>query len=195
MLTWTLKALEAAPSIDGIVVVIHRADMAAARRMIQRQQFRKILQVVPGGVTRMASVYRGLQALPPSVRWVVVHDGARPLATPKLIEAAIEAALKAKAAITAVPIVPTVKQADRGWVTKTLDRNHLWAVQTPQVFHRDLLERAHAWGNAHGVSATDDAALVEGLGHRVRLVPGDHRNLKVTTREDLIVAEAFLKSI
>ena len=142
----------------------------------------------------MASVGCGLKALPVSARWVLVHDAARPLVTPALIRATIRAARRAKAAIAAVPVVPTIKQARQGWVVRTLDRSKLWAVQTPQVFERGLLERAHARGRRNGFEATDDAALVEALGHRVRIAEGSHRNIKVTTPEDLAIAETLLKS-
>lgn len=193
MLCWTLRAFEKAPSIGGVVVVVHRSDVEAARRLSHSCGCRKVLRVVRGGVSRMDSVACGLRALPPQTRWVAVHDGARPLVTPELIEATIQQARRAKAAIAAVPVVPTVKQAAGGWVRKTLDRTHLWAVQTPQVFERELLERAHTRGRTSGMKATDDAALVEALGRRVRIVMGDHRNLKVTTPEDRIIAAALLK--
>ena len=193
MLAWTLKAFEAAESVDGIVLVVHSADVKAAQRMARSFGCRKILRVVPGGSSRMESVGRGLKALPPQTQWVAVHDGARPLVTPELIVATLKAARTAKAAIAAVPVVPTIKQATGLWVSKTIDRRQLWAVQTPQVFERKLLERAHSNGRRNGAAATDDAALVEALGGRVRIVPGDHRNLKVTTPEDLVMAEALLR--
>ena len=193
MLAWTLSALERAAAIDGIVVVSHRDDVAKVQRLSKQYRYQKVIRVVPGGVSRMSSVFRGLEALPPSAEWVVVHDGARPFVTPALIQAALRAARQAKAVVTAVPVVPTIKRARGRWVEATLNRNHLWAVQTPQVFHRNLLKRAHAKAMARGATATDDATLVEALGHRVRIVPGDHRNIKVTTPDDLIVAEAFLK--
>ena len=141
----------------------------------------------------MTSVSCGLKALPPAAKWVVVHDGARPLVTPELIEATIRAARSAKAAIAAVPVVPTIKQVRGGWVEKTLDRKRLWAVQTPQVFERGLLEKAHQHGRGNSFVATDDAALVERLGYRVRIVEGSPRNIKITTREDLMVAVALMK--
>ena len=193
MLCWTLQAFEKAPSIGGIVVVVHSRDVEAARRLIRSSGLRKIRQVVRGGNSRMDSVACGLEALPASAKWVAVHDGARPLVTCELIERTVRQARRAKAAIAAVPVVPTVKQAADGWVERTLDRRHLWEVQTPQVFERKLLERAHARGKTNGMEATDDAALVEALGRRVRIVMGDHRNLKVTSPEDLVIAQAFLR--
>ena len=193
MLAWTLQAFEKARSIQGIILVVHSSDIAAAQRLIRSFRFHKVIDVVHGGQSRMASVYCGIQALPPNARWVAVHDGARPLVTPELIEATIKGARGGRAAIAAVPVVPTIKQVAAGWVTKTLDRNKLWIVQTPQVFERKLLERAHCLGGRNDFVATDDAALVERLGRRVRIVMGSPRNLKVTTPEDLVVAEALLK--
>ena len=193
MLAWTLEAFEKTPSVGGVVVVVHSSDIESARQLIRSCGCRKIVKVVSGGTTRMASVACGLKNLPLYAKWIAVHDGARPLVTPELIEATVREGRRAKAAIAAVPVVPTVKQVSAGWVEKTLDRNRLWAVQTPQVFERGLLERAHAKGKARGMKVTDDAALVEAMGHRVRIVPGDHRNLKVTTPEDLFVAKAFLR--
>ncbi len=194
MLGWTLKALEKAPSVEGIVVAVHPKDRKAADGLIRSLRLRKILRIVSGGDSRMESVARGLQAVPPESRWVLVHDAARPLVSPRMIEQTIRAARRFRAAITAVPVVPTIKRGRDGWVAQTLDRNHLWAVQTPQAFDRRLLEKAHACGAARGIEATDDAALVEAIGHRVRIVPGDPRNLKVTTPEDLVVAEALLRA-
>lgn len=194
MLAWTLEAFEKSPGVEAVVLVVHRQDLPSAERLVRRYRLRKVLRLVPGGATRMASVFEGLRAVPPGARWVAVHDGARPLVTPGLIEATIREARWAKAAIAAVPVVPTVKEAAGGWVRRTLDRDRLWAVQTPQVFERNLLERAHARGRRNGGGATDDAALVEALGRRVRIVMGDPRNLKVTTPEDLIIAQALLKT-
>lgn len=191
MLGWVLRALERSPSVRQIVIVAHPGDLAATRRLARSERAAKVAAVVPGGETRMASVGRGLRALPPGTQWVLVHDAARPLVTPALIEAAIQAARRAKAAIVAVPVIPTIKQAKDRWVVKTLDRGTLWAVQTPQVFERKLLEGAHA--KANGFAATDDAALVEAIGKRVKIVPGSERNIKVTTPEDLIVARALLR--
>ena len=192
MLGWVLRALERSPSVKDVVVVAHPKDLAAARALARRERAAKVAAVVPGGETRMASVACGLRAVPPGAKWVLVHDAARPLVTPALIEATIKAARAAKAAIAAVPVVPTIKQARDRWVVKTLDRSTLWAVQTPQVFERKLLERAHA--RANGFAATDDAALVEAIGGKVRIVPGSERNIKVTTPEDLRIAESLLKN-
>ncbi|MBI3312060.1 MAG: 2-C-methyl-D-erythritol 4-phosphate cytidylyltransferase [Candidatus Omnitrophica bacterium] len=193
MLARTLGAFERSAGVDGVVLVVYRGDLNRARALVRRYRCRKVLAVVPGGETRMDSVGCGLQALPASARWVAVHDSARPLIAPREIEAVLRAARASRAAIVAVPVIPTIKEGKNGWVTRTLDRNRLWAVQTPQVFERKLLERAHAKGRAQKAAATDDAALVERLGVKVRIVPGSPKNIKVTTPEDLRIAEVFLK--
>lgn len=194
LVSWTLKALEQVPAIGGIVLVVHRQDLGSAKRLLRRFRVSKVLAVVPGGATRSESVSRGLAALPKEFRWVLIHDGARPLVSPSVVEETLRTALRFKAATAAVPVVPTVKEGRGRWVKRTLNRNHLWAVQTPQAFRRDLLEKAHLAGRARRMQATDDAALVETLGVRVRIVPGSHRNIKVTTPEDLVIAEALLKN-
>ncbi|MBI3333625.1 MAG: 2-C-methyl-D-erythritol 4-phosphate cytidylyltransferase [Candidatus Omnitrophica bacterium] len=193
IIAWTLKAMENSPAVDEVILVIHRGDVSAARRLIRKEGFKKVSRVVAGGATRMSSVFRGLGALSPRVKWVLVHDGARPLASPDLFERTLKAARRSGAAIAAVPVVPTVKEARGGWVKRTLDRKLLWAVQTPQAFRRDLLLRAHRAGIRRNLKATDDAALIEAIGGRVRIVKGSFRNIKVTTPEDLVVAEALLE--
>jgi 2-C-methyl-D-erythritol 4-phosphate cytidylyltransferase len=144
--------------------------------------------VCPGGPRRRDSVRLGLEALG-ECRWVVVHDGARPLVTAALIEAGLAAAAETGAAIAAVPLADTLKDvAEDGLIRRTLDRRNLWAAQTPQVFDYDLLREAHRLAEG---DATDDAALVEALGRRVKVFPGSPRNLKVTTAADLALAQAL----
>ncbi len=195
ILAWTLKALEAAPGLGEIVVVAHRKDLKAVSAMIQGLKLTCPVKIVAGGNTRMESVFKGLKSLSPKIRWVAVHDGARPLVTPELIQRTLRAARRSGAAIAAVPAVPTIKEVKGQWVTATLDRSRLWEIQTPQVFRRDLLERAHERGRANGSEATDDATLVERMGCRVRIVPGSVRNIKITTAEDLLVAGTLLKLV
>ncbi|MCA1906234.1 MAG: 2-C-methyl-D-erythritol 2,4-cyclodiphosphate synthase, partial [Desulfarculus sp.] len=125
--------------------------------------------------------------------WLVVHDAARPLARPELFAATLAAARECGAAIAALPCVDTVKRADeRGAIAATLDRGRIWLAQTPQVVNLALFSRVQAEARSRGLTATDEAGLLEALGHEVRLVPGDRRNLKITTREDLALAESLL---
>ena len=193
LLARTLAAFERSSAVQSVVLVAHEDDVNRAWALARRYRCRKVRAVVPGGKSRMGSVDQGLRALPPETRWVVVHDAARPLITPELINTVVRQARRCRAALVALPVVPTIKEGRSGWVTGTLDRTRLWEVQTPQVFERRLLEKAHARGRAEGITATDDSALVERLGTRVRIVPGSRRNIKITTPEDRVIAEAFLK--
>jgi 2-C-methyl-D-erythritol 4-phosphate cytidylyltransferase len=143
------------------------------------------LTVVAGGRTRQDSVWLALQAVPDDAQLVVVHDAVRPLITAKLVDAVVAAAATSGAAICALPVAETVKRVRGDLVESTLDRSELWAVQTPQAFRADLLREAHEKARRDGIVGTDDAMLVERLGHPVRVVPGLPENVKITTPEDL----------
>jgi 2-C-methyl-D-erythritol 4-phosphate cytidylyltransferase len=185
VIDWSVAA--ASLCADGVVAVVSAsADLALTRGELQVHP--KIRAVVHGGASRSASVRNGLAAVPDSAAVIVVHDAARPLASPQLFTDAVKAIRNgAGAAVTAIPVVDTVKRTDGLRVTGTVDRANLVAVQTPQAFNAALLRQAHAAGS----DATDDAGLVEALGATVVVVPGDVRNLKLTTPEDLIILEAF----
>jgi 2-C-methyl-D-erythritol 4-phosphate cytidylyltransferase len=189
LLLHTLLRLERVAAVEGIVVVAAPGLVdAVTRDVVAAGPLSRVLSVVPGGAARQESVRVGLEALPPWADLVVVHDGARPLVPPGLVEAVLRAAADTGAALAAVRPTDTVR-ADGGL---TLDRDRLWLVQTPQAFAVPLLREAHARAAAEGVAATDDGALVERLGRPLTVVPGSGRNLKVTTRDDLVVAEALL---
>jgi 2-C-methyl-D-erythritol 4-phosphate cytidylyltransferase len=146
--------------------------------------------IVSGGATRAASVRAGLAAVPPSADVIVVHDGARPLASAALFKTVVDAVLGgADAAIPGTPVADTLKRVDANLVTATVPRQDMVAVQTPQAFRAELLRRAHR----EGADASDDAALVEALGATVRVVPGEARNIKVTTTADLEIAQALVR--
>lgn len=152
------------------------------------------LRFAPAGAERQQSVASGLAAVDPECAIVAVHDAARPLVTREAITDCIAAARANGAAILATPVPDTVKRVHDGGIAATIPREDLWLAQTPQAFHLDLLRRAHAAAAAHA-AATDDAALVEQLGHRVVIVPGDPRNRKVTTAADLVWAEAMMAAV
>ena len=175
------RAVEAtALACDEVVVVLPAAVAWDGR---------PVAAAVPGGTTRSASVRAGLDAIARSATVVVVHDAARPLATAALFEAVIGAVRAgADAAVPGLPIADTVKRVDRDHVVETIARDELMAVQTPQAFRADALRSVHT----AGADATDDAALVEAAGGNVVVVPGDPRNLKITTPADLVVAAALL---
>jgi 2-C-methyl-D-erythritol 4-phosphate cytidylyltransferase len=191
LLARTLAAFEECTAIDRVVLVLAIENLAPGLALAEEEGLSKVRSVCPGGPRRQDSVREGLKALGPC-DWVVVHDGARPLVTPQLIEEGLAAAEETGAAICALPAQDTVKQVDeRGQVSRTLDRRHLWLIQTPQVFRYDMLLKAHERSRR---LATDDASLVERLGYQVRVYLGSRRNLKVTTPEDLALAEALLRS-
>ena len=189
LLSRLLDGFCSSPLVDEVVLVLSQETLDAGRALAQASPRRDAIRVCVGGERRQDSVRRGLDALSPC-DWVAVHDGARPLAAPELLAKGLEAAQETGAAVPVVPLSDTVKMVDSdGWVVETLSRDRLWAVQTPQVFRRDLLAEAHRTVTD---TVTDDAAMVERLGRRVRVFPGAPANLKVTRPEDLLVAEALL---
>ncbi|MEK7823577.1 MAG: 2-C-methyl-D-erythritol 4-phosphate cytidylyltransferase [Candidatus Eisenbacteria bacterium] len=188
LFAWSLEALERTPAIERIVVVgpVKRMkEMLAASGLAPG----KIAAWSEGGRERQDSVARGLQALPEGSTLVAIHDCARALVTPELIGRVVGDALQHGAAIAAVPLADTLKRGALGAIETTVPRQGLWCAQTPQVFRREWIEAAHAAVAHH---ATDDAALVEALGHRVHLTPGDPLDFKITTPQDLELAAAWL---
>ena len=179
MVEWSIEALRAAPSIEHVVVALP-PGVAPPAGVIGAQ----------GGEQRSLSVRNALEAAQGDP--VVVHDAARPLVTAALVEEVLAGLVDADAAIAAAPVTDTVKEARGGKVVQTLDRAGLWAVQTPQAFRRDALERALAQTDEVLAAATDDASLVEALGGCVRVVEAPRSNLKVTSAFDLRVAELLL---
>ncbi len=187
----SLDALAAVPGLTDAVLVLSAGALDRGRRLLADGPWPASWRACEGGPRRQDSVRRGLEAMG-EVDWVVVHDAARPCAEAGLVAAVLDAARETGAAVAAVRVTDTIKVVDAGGtVVETLDRERLWAVQTPQAFRRDLLARAHAGG---GADATDDAALVERLGHPVRVAPGAASNLKVTTPTDLVLVEAILRA-
>ena len=187
--TYSLEALNRCPRVDAVVFVVSADAMDQGRRLVDQYNWEKVVAVCPGGERRQDSVRHGLAALP-DVDLILVHDAARPCLDQSIIQRGVDKAAKYGAAVAAVPVKDTIKTADgEGVVTGTLDRATLWAVQTPQVFRSSLLQRAHR--EVH-VDVTDDAAMVEALGHEVRLFPGSDENIKVTTPSDVAVAEVLL---
>lgn len=189
LLAHTLAPFQACQRVDRIVLVLAPENQERGRQLVIDHGFHKVAAICPGGPRRQDSVRLGLEALG-EAQWVLVHDGARPLLSGELIEQTLEAARETGAAVPALPLVDTIKQAGSdGSVVRTLDRSGLWTVQTPQAFRYDLLRRAHDQLTA---DVTDDSTLVEALGITVRLLAGSRLNLKVTTAEDLRVVEGIL---
>lgn len=187
LLTYALDAFQACPLVDQIVLVLAASNAPAVLPLLAK--YPKVTRTCLGGRRRQDSVRAGLATMAPR-EWVVVHDGARPLVSAALISAGIDAARETGAAAAALPVVDTLKETDgHAIIAKTVAREGLWAVQTPQVFRYDLLLRAH--DEAAG-DVTDDCALVEAIGGRVKLYPGLRANLKVTTPEDLAIVQAMI---
>ena len=192
VLARTLMRLESSPLISSIIVVTRPEDLFAVQNLAERYQIKKLTDLVCGGKTRQESVQKGLERLPASERSVLIHDGARPLVEEATIRNVATALREYPAVTCAVPLKDTVKQADeKGMVLSTPDRNTLFAVQTPQgVWVKEYREAIQKAGDLSGF--TDDTSLMEAAGFPVKIVPGSYTNIKITTGEDLAVAQAFL---
>jgi 2-C-methyl-D-erythritol 4-phosphate cytidylyltransferase len=170
-------------NVDAVVVAVPAAHVNRARRALA--ELGGAITVVAGGATRQESVRLALQAAPDDAELVIVHDAVRPFIDRALIDAVVGAARRTGAAVCALPVTETVKRVRGDEVEGTIDRTGLWTVQTPQVFRAALLREAHEKARRDGVVGTDDAALVERLGHPVKVIRGLERNLKITTADDL----------
>lgn len=189
LLAHAVEAVHACRAVGEVVLVLSAHNLELGRRLAEEMGWSKVRALCLGGPRRQDSVRLGLEHLG-DVEWVVVHDGARPLATPEMVCQGLEEARETGAACAAVPVKDTIKVVSRDMtVAETPSRDRLWAVQTPQVFRRSLLEEAH---RRIDDEVTDDATMVERLGVRVKLFPGSYSNIKVTTPEDLLLAEALL---
>ncbi|MFH0787974.1 MAG: 2-C-methyl-D-erythritol 4-phosphate cytidylyltransferase [Pseudomonadota bacterium] len=192
ILVHTLQVFEECSAVDGIYLIVPQDQMAMVQKdIVERYQFKKILKLVRGGKMRQLSVWNGLQAIRSGCSIVVVHDGVRPFISCRLIEQSIEEAQKNGAAVVGVPAKDTVKRILDGKKVQTLQREEIWLAQTPQSFQLSLLKRAYQKAQQEDILGTDDASLVEGLGHPITLIKGDYSNIKITTPEDLAWAESF----
>jgi 2-C-methyl-D-erythritol 4-phosphate cytidylyltransferase len=195
LLAHTLQAFERSPEIDEIIPILSEADRETClRSIIEPNRFSKVRTLVVGGKERQDSVRRGIEMLGQDVEIVLVHDGVRPFVTPAMIVQCVAHARQGECVAVGVPLKDTVKEVDeRGMVRATLERSRLWAVQTPQAFPARILRQAYEDAHAKHVFGTDDATLVERAGHPVRIIMGSYENIKVTTPEDLVLAEEILK--
>ena len=196
ILVHTLRVFESSPEIQDILLVVSPGDEEyCLREIVEKYGIGKVLKVVVGGGRRQDSVYHAIKELDRDTDILVVHDGVRPFVTPRMIQDAVEAAMLFDGAVTAIPVRDTVKAADReGTIRETLDRSALWFAQTPQAFKKRILTEAHAKAVVDDFHGTDDAALVERLGYQVKVLEGSPDNLKITTREDLLLAEFILRT-
>jgi len=201
IIIYSLLALERHPLVNEIILVVNSANKNAITREVKQYRIAKVRATVQGGRRRQDSVFCGLKVIEPAARLVLVHDAARPFVRAQDISAVIKEAAKTGAAILGVPVKGTIKTvarrsslvARRLAVKKTLDRNTLWEIQTPQVFRKDLILEAYRKFGRQDV--TDDAMLVEKMGRRVSIVAGSYSNIKITTPDDLAIAKAISKYV
>jgi 2-C-methyl-D-erythritol 4-phosphate cytidylyltransferase len=196
ILARTISVFEEAPFVDDIYVITPADEIPYCReQVVERYGFAKVRAIVPGGAERQHSVLNGLRAIEDADDddVVLIHDGVRPYITVAVLKHAAEVAAASDGALVAVPAKDTVKIVEDGVVRETPPREQLWLAQTPQAFRYGVIRAAHEIAEAEGFLGTDDAMLVERLGKQIRIVMGDYRNIKITTPEDLVLAEAFLR--
>jgi 2-C-methyl-D-erythritol 4-phosphate cytidylyltransferase len=194
VLVHTLEVFEKCPAIQEVVLVVKKDEITRNQEIVQRYDLQKVKHVVGGGHERQNSVFNGLKALLPDGALVVVHDGVRPLLTEEKLLAVLEAGREYGAAVLGTPVKETIKQADKNsFVLNTPPRESLWSIQTPQVFHWEVLWPAMQKAMVCGFSSTDDAGIVEWDGKKVKIVEGDYENIKITTPVDLEIARMILE--
>lgn len=197
LLAWTLRALFRSPLIDRVTVAVRPEEVGFCEgKIIAGEGFSERVDVIGGGAERQQTVLKLLKSTPSDCGLVLIHDGARPFVLPSLIREVLEGAREWGAAVAGLEMSDTVKESGDGGLTiqRTLERERLYSVQTPQAFHRDLILEAHRRAGEEGWQATDDAALVERFGGVVRIVRGDIWNIKLTTPRDLEMARWILRS-
>lgn len=194
ILAYTLDIFEKCPLIKEIILVIRKDEFKICQQQVLKPYHYKKVKLVEGGDTRQQSVYAGLKAVAPQTDIVMTHDGARPMIQESVVIQSIYETMEHQATVVGVPAKNTIKviRSD-GFVEYTPDRDFLVEIQTPQTFEHKLLLEAHEKALKEGVEGTDDAFLVERLGHPVKIVPGHYSNIKITTPEDLIIAESIIK--
>ncbi len=195
ILAHTIQKFEISERIEEIILVVPEDYMGyCSQAIVDKYGFKKIKKSVGGGKERQDSVYLGLKSCPNSTSIVVIHDGVRPFISPQKISESVKLCEERKAVILAVPAKETIKRVEAGSVITTLDREKLWLVQTPQVFEYELILEAHEKAKEDHFIGMDDSILVERLGYEVGVLEGDYQNIKITTSEDLAMAERILQS-
>ena len=189
----TLKAFEIAERIREVVIAARQEDIPQMYALIQDYEITKVKQIITGGETRQESVFHAIAQVDEQADFLAIHDGARPLIRPQEIDLAVSAAMEHGAAALGVPVKDTVKRVDAdGKIVDTPDRSMLWAVQTPQVFSRALYLRAAEQAGEDAAQLTDDCQLIEAINCKVYMTEGDYTNIKITTPEDIAIAEILL---
>jgi 2-C-methyl-D-erythritol 4-phosphate cytidylyltransferase len=190
IIIYTLEIFESHPLIDEIVLIFNKEGLQVVRDFVKEYKLKKVARVIAGGATRKESVRNGLEVVDSKTKFVVIHDGVRPFVDEGCITRVIEEAKECGAAVLGVPVKSTMKKIKPNMeVDSTLKREQIWEIQTPQVFERELIQKAYLTASKHSVP--DDAALVELMGKKVRVVMGSYFNIKITTQEDLVFADAI----
>jgi 2-C-methyl-D-erythritol 4-phosphate cytidylyltransferase len=197
VLCHTVMAFNKCPEVDEILLVVPEKDIQYCReRLLSGLHLETPVKVLAGGERRQDSVFNGILSIDDRHGIVVIHDGVRPLIQPEMISRCIDNAKLSGACILGVPLQDTLKMVDKdSLIQATIDRENLWAAQTPQAFHYQLIRDAHETAAKAGVETTDDAALLERMGLRVHILRGTGENLKITTNDDLVLADAILSKI
>ncbi|MBM3149621.1 MAG: 2-C-methyl-D-erythritol 4-phosphate cytidylyltransferase [Chloroflexi bacterium] len=189
LLAWSVDICQDCELIEQIVIVLSNSNLRLGKELVAKRGWSKVVKVCLGGRRRQDSVWRGLKWLK-NCDVVIIHDGARPFLTHDLVHNGLKAVQETGVAAAAVPVKDTIKLADNLMVNQTLERQRLWAVQTPQVFRFDIIVQAH---EKVSEDVTDDTSMVEQMGYRVKLYEGSYQNIKITTPEDWTLAEAIAK--
>ena len=195
VLAYTLHALNKCEYIDEIILVTAECDILGCHDIVREFGIDKVKTITQGGATRQESVRNGLLSISENADIIMVHDAARPLVTNEHLEEVIKAANEFGAAALGVPEKNTLKQIDEnGFISHTIDRSAVYAIHTPQVFSSEIMRRMYENGNEHLSSATDDCMLAEMLGEKIKIVEDSYENIKITTKDDLVLAEQILEN-
>jgi len=194
VLAHTLIAYQKCAAINELIIVSREECFARINEICKRYSIGKVAKVTTGGPTRLDSVIKGVFAASTEARLIAIHDGARPCIDCNVIESTVKAAGKFSAAAPAVKVIPTIKRIHNGVIIETVDREDLVEIQTPQVFDADLIKAALAKARNESVNVTDDCSAVELLGFPVRITNGSVNNIKITSTDDLVIAEAILRN-
>ncbi|MBQ7352936.1 MAG: 2-C-methyl-D-erythritol 4-phosphate cytidylyltransferase [Clostridia bacterium] len=195
VISHTIEAFQNCPAIREIILVVRREDAEEYNKLVCLNNYFKVECIVIGGETRQISAMRGFKHISDKCKYVAIHDGARCLVTPEIIDSVIYEAKIHDAASAATLVNDTVKITDEdGIVSKTISRENMWNVQTPQIFNKDLYTLCIENAKEKSITVTDDCMLIEAYGHKVKLVETSKTNIKITFKEDVYLAEAILKS-
>lgn len=194
ILAHTVQKFEKAKNIRDIILVTGADSLQDVQEMAQEYGWEKIVSIVAGGKERQDSVWNGLQQVAADTEIILIHDGVRPFVTEDILNISIETALEMGGCVAGVPAKDTIKVCDgENIAIATPDRSTLWQIQTPQTFRKERIVKAYEQAEEDGFVGTDDASFAEHCGYPVKVIMGSYRNIKITTKEDLIIGEAFLK--